>query len=274
MSLHQLNEEEGRLWREVVGKRRPVKELTRRKRKLSCLAAKTWRGPYSQGQRKWITNPAKAFRRSRAEQTTIYGVQEDVRDGNSQLVRSTERHWQRDTLSGVVGLHEGFHVTSKVDKISGLSAKPKKIIQSSYRGLYDEGRAAMYGGWHFFFLVFSGLSFVSGLYQNYCVSLTVINAKRANFKAPPFDPKDQEDEKDPYQGARIKLSLYMSGVVGLAHLLTIVLLREYRRVLDLVAVCVAKRLRTLIYSIESYSTMRRFLDIPNAIILCMSAVES
>ncbi|PRP73348.1 hypothetical protein PROFUN_16811 [Planoprotostelium fungivorum] len=67
---------------------------------------------------------------SRAEQTTIYGVQEDVRDGNSQLVRSTERHWQRDTLSGVVGLHEGFHVTSKVDKISGLSAKPKKIIQS------------------------------------------------------------------------------------------------------------------------------------------------
>jgi hypothetical protein len=63
-------------------------------------------------------------------------------------------------------------------------------------------------------------------------------------------------------------------LLGLAHLLTIVLLREYRRVLDLIAVRVAKRLRTLIYSIESYSTMRRFLDIPNAIILCMSAVES
>ncbi|PRP72895.1 hypothetical protein PROFUN_17126, partial [Planoprotostelium fungivorum] len=58
-------------------------------------------------------------------------------------------------------------------------------------------------------------------------------------------------------------------ILGLAHLLTIVLLREYRRVLDLIAVRVAKRLRTLIYSIESYSTMRRSLDIPNAIILSM-----
>lgn len=68
--------------------------------------------------------------------------------------------------------------------------------------------------------------------------------------------------------------VWVLRILGLAHLLTIVLLREYRRVLDLIAVRVAKRLRTLIYSIESYSTMRRSLDIPNAIILCMSAVES